>query len=443
MAVEGTLDLFKLPEILQLISQQKKTGILTVQGQQDIVAISFLSGRIVAADALNQPLEEGLSQILLKEGMIGAPDLGRASAEHQSSGGRLIDLLVERRYIERAQLLEALRLQTSRLLQQLMRWSQGDFKFYSGDEVSYEEGFEPISVEELLIHAAQNAPAPPKPRPAPALVPPPQASPSAPQGTPPQVAVPPQRPAPPPPAPPPVDAIQFPAPRATASTPFPGAEPMIPPDMPPSRVQAILESNAQKAAQARGQAAGAEGMAGLSGISALVPPDASESSGIFRQMKAEPRVVPSHLPAWAGRVLAALLTALVVAALLLRPDSLVVPFPWQERERDVLVRDQRAALYLKIDRAAKTWFLLKGSFPDRLQDLVTAGLLAPADLQDPEGQPLHYLASEESYTLQPLHAGKPLAGAGETEAITGNFLLDPEFLNVTPASAGPPLVLLD
>ncbi len=198
MAVEGTLDLFKLPEILQLISQQKKTGILTVQGQQDIVAISFLTGRIVAADALNQPLEEGLSQILLKEGMIGAPDLGRASAEHQSSGGRLIDLLVERRYIERAQLLEALRLQTSRLLEQLMRWSQGDFKFYSGDEVSYEEGFEPISVEELLIHAAQNAPAPPKPRPAPALVPPLQAPPQ-PAPTPAQVAVPPQRPAPFPP----------------------------------------------------------------------------------------------------------------------------------------------------------------------------------------------------------------------------------------------------
>ena len=444
MAVEGTLDLFKLPEILQLISQQKKTGILTVQGQQDIVAISFLSGRIVAADALNQPLEEGLSQILLKEGMIGAPDLGRASAEHQSSGGRLIDLLVERRYIERAQLLEALRLQTSRLLQQLLRWSQGDFKFYSGDEVSYEEGFEPISVEELLIHAAQHAPAAPKPRPAPALVPPPPASPPAPQGTPPQVAVPPQRPAPPP-APLPVDAIPFPAPRATASTPFPGAEPMIPPDMPPQpgAQVAILESNAQKAAQARGQAAGAEGTAGLSGILALVPPDAPEASGIFRQMKVEPRVVPSNLPAWAGRVLAALLTALVVAALLLRPDSLVVPFPWQERERDVLVRDQRAALYLKIDRAAKTWFLLKGSFPDRLQELVTAGLLAPGDLQDPEGQPLRYAASEESYTLQPLHEGQPHAGAGETQAITGNFLLDPEFLTVTPASAGPPLVLLD
>src|SRR6185295_3875097 len=82
----------------------------------------------------------------------------RAAAEHQAAGGRLIDLLVERRYIERAQLLEALRLQTFRLIEQLLRWSQGDFKFYSGDEVSYEDGFVPITVEELLIRAVQNAP---------------------------------------------------------------------------------------------------------------------------------------------------------------------------------------------------------------------------------------------------------------------------------------------
>src|SRR4051794_2844123 len=172
MAVEGTLDLFKLPEILQLISQQQKTGILTVQGQQDIVAISFLNGHIVAADALSQTLEEGLAQVLVKEGMISASDLHRAAAEHQSSGGRLIDVLVERRYLERAQLLAALRLQTTRLLEQLLRWNEGDFKFYSGDEVSYEEGFDPISVEHLLVNsmlAMQTAPPPPaRPAPAPA-----------------------------------------------------------------------------------------------------------------------------------------------------------------------------------------------------------------------------------------------------------------------------------
>ena len=344
MAVEGTLDLFKLPEILQLISQQKKTGILTVQGQQDIVAISFLNGRIVAADALSQTLEEGLAQVLVREGMITPSDLHRAAAEHQAAGGRLIDVLVERRYLERAQLLQALRLQTWRLLEQLLRWNEGDFKFYSGDEVSFEEGFDPISVEELLIHAA----------PAPA---------SRPIAAPPPAAV---RTAPP---------VAPAAARPAPAVPPPSA--VLPPILPVSPLSPLL------------------------------------------------------------------LALLVVGSLWRAPDSVMIPFFWQQRERAALARDQRAALYLKIDRAAKTWFLLKGSFPDRPGELVQASLLSSADLQDPKGYPLRYAASEESYTLQPMDGGKPVAGTEATEAITGNFLLDPEVLNVAPESQVAPLVLLD
>ena len=402
MAVEGTLDLFKLPEILQLISQQKKTGILTVQGQQDIVAISFLNGRIVAADALSQTLEEGLAQVLVKEGMISASDLHRAAAEHQSAGGRLIDVLVERRYLERAQLLQALRLQTWRLLEQLLRWSEGDFKFYSGDEVSYEEGFNPIAVEELLIHAAQTLqtvqamppPARPAPAPRPVPAPPPAPAPAPRAAAPAPVAV--------PPAPPVPISAPRPAPR-----PAPVARPQPP--------------------------------------AAALPPVVpfGDETGQFRQMKVEPRPPAPLALSWAGPALAGLLALLVVGSLLRVPDTVMIPFSWQERERAALARDQRAALYLKIDRAAKTWFLLKGSFPDRLQDLVQAGLLSPDDLKDPEGHPLGYTASEESYTLQPVAGGRPISGAEATEAITGNFLLDPEVLNVPPESQAAPLVLLD
>lgn len=404
MAVEGTLDLFKLQEILQLISQQGKTGILTVQGQQDIVAISFLNGRIVAADALNQTLEEGLSQILLKEGMISAPDLGRAAAEHQSAGGRLVDLLVERRYIERSQLLDALRLQTWRLLEQLMCWEQGDFKFYSGDEVSFEEGFDPIAVDEFLLHAAQKAheatarlgPRPvPVPDPAAGSRPVPAAAPMAAQAAAPRPAEP--RPAP------------------GGGAPAPGPRPV------PAGPRPAAASTPRIAA----------------------PAEEPEVAGPFVRMKVEPRPSPPASLGWASWTLAVLLTALVIAALLRTPDSLLIPFPWQRSEREALTRDQRSALYLKIDRAAKTWFLLEGSFPERLEDLVAAGLLSPSDLRDPEGRPLRYAAQEESYSLQPMEGGRPVPGAESSEAISGNFLLDPEFLRVPPESAAAPLVLLD
>ena len=56
---------------------------------------------------------------------------------------------------------------------------------------------------------------------------------------------------------------------------------------------------------------------------------------------------------------------------------------------------------------------------------------------------LQYAATEESYTLKPLENGKPVPGAEATEAVTGNFLLDPEVLSTTPESTVAPLVLLD
>ena len=378
MAVEGTLDVFKLPEILQMISQQQKTGILTVQGEQDIIAVSFLKGQIVTVDSLNQTQEEGLSQLLIKEGVLTNAQFSRASAEHQSSGQRLLDLLVERNYVRRDALLKALRVHSFRLLEQLMRWDKGDFKFYGGDEVPYEEGFVPISVEEVLVRNAPRRPAGPVP------VPPLAA---------PQLSVP----------------------------------------------------------------AGAAGMAGAETATATRPglrvvrrdetapalSDDQEESGPYRKMRVEaPPAEAVRRPALA-RAAAALLTVLVLAVLFLAPRSVVVPFPWQEDERLALAHEERASLSLKIDRAAKTWFLLEGRFPERLGQLVQAGYLSPRDLVDPDGHPLQYAVTEESYTLQPTKDGKPMPGAETTEAITGNFFLDPEFLTLPEESAAQPIVLLD
>jgi hypothetical protein len=386
MAVEGTLELFKLPEILQLVAQQRKTGILTVQGQLDIIAVSFLNGQIVAADALNQTVEEGLAQILVGEGLMTASDFARAAAEYQTSGLRLLDFLVERLYVTRPDLLRALRIQMSRLLEQLLGWDKGEFKFYSGDEVSYEEGFVPIPVDELLFQIAQRNPGLPgglRPVPAPA---PPPASPS--------------------PA----------APTAPTASP-------------------------EEAAAARPglRVVRREGVPFTPG---RVVPGEGEASGPFRKMRVEAPPAVAGQPV-APKLLAAGLALLLAAALLFRPEGILLPFPWQEREREALGQDLRSSLYLKIDQAAKTWFLLEGRFPANLGELVGSGLLDRTDLRDPQGLPLRYEPGEESYTLQPMDAGKPVAGTETSEAVTGNFLLDPEILTVPAESAEHPLVLLD
>jgi hypothetical protein len=409
MAVEGTLELFRLPEILQLISQQQKTGILTVQGQNDIVAISFLTGRIVAADALNQTMEEGLARVLVSEGVLGPQDLSRAHAEHLDAGGRLLDLLVERRYVTRSRLLDALRLQTFRLVEQLLGWDQGDFKFYSGDEVSYEEGLTPISVEELLLRAAQDEMDQEESRAAARA----HAAPAAP-ATPPRPAAP----------PPPLAAVVARA-----------AEP--------------AQRRVERPAEQRPRLVPADGSppaggAGVSALPSLPPlqtvPTPQAGPGVFRKMKVEATLPLADRRA--ARLLALAVAVLLAASVVLRSDRLVLPMPWQSAQRQDLAQTQRAALFAKIDRAAKTYFLLEGHFPDVLAGLEEAGLLAEGDLRDPQGLSFAYQGSGDGYSLQPLDGGKPVPEAEAVEAITGNFLLDPAFITLTPDSQVP-LVLLD
>ena len=165
-----------------------------------------------------------------------------------------------------------------------------------------------------------------------------------------------------------------------------------------------------------------------------------EASGQFRKMKVE---APEARRPVLVQVLAAVLATLALLLLVLAPAAVVIPFPWQDAERLALAREQKASLYQEIDRAAKTWFLLEGRFPERLAQLVEAGFLSPRDLADPQGRPFQYSVTEESYTLQPLVDGKAVPGEETTEAITGNFLLDPGFLTLPTQSSAQPLVLLD
>ena len=122
MALEGDLELFRLPDILQVIAQQRKTGILTVQGKSDILAVSFLDGEIVAADALNQSFEALLGEVLASRGVVSPERFAELSEEQRHSGSRLVDLLVEQRILGRDQLLESLRELTYRLLTEVLRW---------------------------------------------------------------------------------------------------------------------------------------------------------------------------------------------------------------------------------------------------------------------------------------------------------------------------------
>ena len=120
----------------------------------------------------------------------------------------------------------------------------------------------------------------------------------------------------------------------------------------------------------------------------------------------------------------------------------LLPFPWQEGLRQGGLDEQTSAVYLKIDRGAKTSFLLNGHFPTRLDRLVADAYLTQRDLVDPAGRRLGYASQIAGYLIYPEDDAGAAPGAARTEAVSGNFLLDPEFVPEKVVEQ-PPLVLLD
>lgn len=461
MAIEGNLETFNLPEILQMISSQDKTGILTVQGENDIVAISFKEGQVVGADALNQTVEEGLGQVLASQGMVSPGDFAEVTEEHERTGKRLLDLLTERGLLDRSRLLEALRLQTYRLMLQLLRWEQGEFKFYSGDEVAYEEGFYAISVEELLIRSVSDL--------------------GGEQGA------------------------ELPDPGSVYERIPGGAEIKVQGvdgDGPSPGGSAVWLDSEEKLLWDRldGESSAAElaEETDLGKYKVLFTLYRLLSEGAVRPKAVPPKekrppsqaipeaeVAPPSSPVGAPEAeieeplesleipleepgeeheeerisrpsldlgwiadLAPPVVAVIVAVLLgALPfvgsvSDLLLPFPWQSETRETLEANRALARYQRIDRAARTFFLLEGHYPDTLSELVDLRLLGVRDLEDPRGRVLNYSSDDVSYILQPVEDGLPVDEVPVRDSITGDFLLDPDFLEV-PDRDEPPLVLLD
>lgn len=447
MALEGDLRVFRLPDILQMVAQQRKTGIMTVQGEHDILAVSFLRGEIVAADALNQNFEEGLGEVLASQGLVRPEDFARVSEGHRDSGQRLSDYLVERGVLSRQQLLEALRQQTYRLLLQVLRWTEGEFKFYSGEEVSFEEGVVAITVEELLMRSIGD------------LLGEGTLSGTLPHGF-----------------------VAYERLPCTSTLRLLGRDGDLPEEAPgqiwisadEEKILGLLDGRASATEIAQASGLGeyktlyglfrllqtglvrprSAGEAGIPGDVDALPVDASAAAlepALGRPARAGNIELPVELASTSratrrGRLLGVACALAVVAFVVLaaeRPALLLFPFPWLHGERASFERQGRAVQAVLIDRAARTFFLLEGRYPARLEELVDRGLLPRRALMGPSGGSLEYHAEDLSYTLQPQARSSPESSLAVTETISGDFAVDPEFFRGLKEDGGIPLVLLD
>lgn len=151
MALRGTLKDFGVAEILQLIAQQTKTGILRLRSGDEEIHVCFDMGNVVRAEHVTANEAHLLGHRLVRAGLITERELEDALEEQRRTLRRLGDVLVDRGAIDRDDLRQMAQLQTTETLYRLFTWKSGTYEFEAIPVDWDRDAIQPIRGEALLM----------------------------------------------------------------------------------------------------------------------------------------------------------------------------------------------------------------------------------------------------------------------------------------------------
>jgi hypothetical protein len=156
MAFKGTLKEFKVPDILQLISLQKKTGILTFTSGDGFITLIFDQGLIVGVDSFPKKLETRVGNVLVKQDCISEEMLQRALTIQKRTNQKIGEILVGMGMIGEDTIRESLKTQAVEVILSLFRWKKGEYNLKVMDHLDRSmHMIEPIPTDNLIMEGVQ------------------------------------------------------------------------------------------------------------------------------------------------------------------------------------------------------------------------------------------------------------------------------------------------
>jgi len=150
--LKGTLDDFTLSDIFRLTALAKKTGRLEVERRTGSGRVYFRDGDVYHAESTKS--KELLGSKLTRSGRVTEKQLRNAVIEHEQTGRRLGEVLVEQGAVEADQIEWAVRSQIEDGVFDLLRWDLGAFVWEPDVETEVEVPLT-VSVENLIIEASR------------------------------------------------------------------------------------------------------------------------------------------------------------------------------------------------------------------------------------------------------------------------------------------------
>ena len=152
MALQGTLKDFHITEVLHLIGQQLSTGILKTHRGKKAVEIYFVDGMIVHVTSNYRGKKDLIGEIFVKAKLITPEQLERVLRIQKETSQYLGEVLVELQLLTKEDVLRVITKQTYETIYDLYHWEDGSFTF----ELILVEGYKKFSfavgTEQVLLN---------------------------------------------------------------------------------------------------------------------------------------------------------------------------------------------------------------------------------------------------------------------------------------------------
>jgi len=152
MALQGTLKDFSITEIIQLIGQQLKTGVLRIRQGKKLVELHFVDGMIVHVYSNYRGKKDLIGEILVKAQLITEEQLERVLRIQKETLKYLGEILVELQLLTKEDVLKVISTQVYETIYDLFWWEDGTFYFDLKLVESYKKIPFALSTEQVLLN---------------------------------------------------------------------------------------------------------------------------------------------------------------------------------------------------------------------------------------------------------------------------------------------------
>jgi hypothetical protein len=357
---------------------------------------------VVMADSSSKRLEDRLGNVLVKQGKLGKERLEEALETQKQTLQRLGHILATNSYITGKDLRDALQVQVSQIVFKVFRWRDGNYHFAPADTVDYDrENFTPMSADFILmegIRMVDEWPIIEKKIPSMDVVFRPVVDASM------------------------IDVGSGPDDSANSGDTKRGSGASNKIRLTIEEERIYRKVDGVRTVQAIIDATGSAEFEVCRSLFDLLNRNiiAPGGIGVTPESGAEGgETLVSSTPGYVVVALVLLLAAAGISAQIRSPFAVTGLAPWLQTAYSRLLDGAGLARLHRLDRAVQAYYLMKGSVPQRLEDLVGAGLVDAANLSDTRTRPFHYEPGANGYLLSAVDdRGKTLAGSVIERSLT-------------------------